>query len=327
MKAIVVEAHGGPEQLRWREVPQPQPGAGQVRIRVRLTGVNYADVQARRGGYDAGSKPPFTPGLDCVGVVDAVGEGVEGLRVGQRVVAFPAGGSYAEQVLAPAILTYPVPDDLPDEAVAGLTVLVTAYNVLTLAGRLRVGESVLVHAAAGGVGSTALQLARALGAGQVIGVVGSEAKAAVARRLGAQAVIVGYEGFAQKVLGLTQNAGVDLILDSVSGLVFEEGMRCLAPFGRLVVYGHAGGQAGSFETRPLHRQTKAVIGYSSGHYRRSRPELLRSSVEAVLEHLRQGEVRLEIGARFPLEKASEAHALVESRRSVGKVLLYLREGE
>jgi NADPH2:quinone reductase len=327
MKAIVVEAHGGPEQLRWREVPQPQPGAGQVRIRVRLTGVNYADVQARRGGYDAGSKPPFTPGLDCVGVVDAVGEGVEGLRVGQRVVAFPAGGSYAEQVLAPAILTYPVPDDLPDEAVAGLTVLVTAYNVLTLAGRLRVGESVLVHAAAGGVGSTALQLARALGAGQVIGVVGSEAKAAVARRLGAQAVIVGYEGFAQKVLGLTQNAGVDLILDSVSGLVFEEGMRCLAPFGRLVVYGHAGGQAGSFETRPLHRQTKAVIGYSSGHYRRSRPELLRSSVEAVLEHLRQGEVRLEIGARFPLEKASEAHALVESRRSVGKVLLYLQEGE
>ncbi|WP_027891504.1 quinone oxidoreductase family protein [Calidithermus chliarophilus] len=323
MKAIVVEEHGGPEQLRPLEVPLPQPGAGQVRIRVRLTGVNYADVQARRGGYDAGSKPPFTPGLDCVGVVDAVGEGVRGLEPGVRVVAFPAGGSYAEQVLAPAVLTYPVPDELPDEAVAGLTVLVTAYNVLTLAGRLRAGESVLVHAAAGGVGSTAVQLARALGAGQVVGVVGSEAKAEVVRRLGADAVLVGYEGFAPEVLGLTGGTGADLILDSVSGPVFEEGMRCLAPFGRLVVYGHAGGQAGSFETRPLHRQTKAVIGYSSGHYRRSRPELLRPSVEAVLGHLRRGEVRLEIGARFPLEKAGEAHALVESRRSVGKVLLYL----
>lgn len=323
MKAIVVEEHGGPERLRWSEVPRPQPQAGQVRIRVRLTGVNYADVQARRGGYDAGSKPPFTPGLDCVGVIDAVGEGVEGLRVGQRVVAFPVGGSYAEEVLAQATLTYPLPDDLADEAIAGLTVLVTAYNVLTWAGRLQAGESVLVQAAAGGVGSTAVQLARSLGAGQVIGVVGSEAKAEVARRLGAQAVIVGYKGFAQKVLELTQGAGADLILDSVSGPVFEEGMNCLAPFGRLVVFGHAGGQAGSFETRPLHRQTKAVIGYSSGHYRRSRPELLRPSVEAVLGHLRRGEVRLEIGARFPLEKAGEAHALMESRQSVGKVLLYL----
>lgn len=321
MKAIIVEEHGEPEKLVWREVPDPHPGPGQVLIRTALTGVNFADVQARRGGYDAGSPPPFTPGLDVVGIVEKVGEGVEGLEPGARVAAFPQGGSYAEKVLARSVLTYPIPDELSDEAVAGLTVLVTAYNLLTLAGRLEPGETVLVHAAAGGVGSTAVQLARALGASRVIATVGNESKAEFVRKLGADEVI-GYEGLAQRVLEFTNNVGADLILDSISGPVFQEGMKCLAPFGRLVIFGHASGQAGTFETRPLHRQSKAVIGYSSGHLRRSRPDALRPTVAAVLGHLLRGEVRLEVGARFRLEEAAGAHALIESRQSVGKILLY-----
>ncbi len=321
MKAIVVEQNGPPENLLYREVPDPTPQAGEVVLRTRLTSLNFADIQARRGGYEAGSPPPFIPGLDAVGVVEALGQGVEGLRVGQRVVAFAAGGTYAEKVLAKAVLTYPVPPELPDEAVSGLTVLVTAYNVLAWAGRLQKGETVLVHAAAGGVGSTAIQMARALGAGKVIATVGSEAKADWVRRLGADAVLT-YHGFAERVLELTSDTGADLILDSISGEVFNQGMKCLAPFGRLVVYGHADGQAGSFDTKPLHRQNKAVIGYSSGHYRRSRPEALRPTVEAVFEMLRSGQVSLEIGARFRLEEASQAHALMESRQSMGKILLY-----
>lgn len=178
-----------------------------------------------------------------------------------------------------------------------------------------------MHAAAGGVGSLAVQMAKALGAGLVIGTVGHPAKAEFVRGLGADAVM-GYEGFAERVLEQTQQKGVDLILDSVAGEVFSQGMRCLAPFGRLVVYGHASGQAGSFETRPLHRQSKAVIGYSSGHYRRNRPGLLRPTVEAVFALLRSGKIRLQVGARFPLEQAAQAHTLMESRQSTGKILLY-----
>lgn len=321
MKAIVVEQNGPPEQLRYLEVPDPSPKAGEVLVRTTLTSLNYADVQARRGGYEAGSSPPFIPGLDAVGIVEALGEGVEGLQVGQRVAVFSVGGSYAEKVVAKAVLTYPVPPELPDEAVSGLTALVTAYNSLTWAGRLQKGETVLVHAAAGGVGSLAVQMAKALEAGQVFGTVSSPAKAEFVRNLGADEVL-GYEGFAEQVLALTQQQGADLMLDSVAGVVFNQGMQCLAPFGRMVVYGHASGQAGTFDTRPLHRQTKAVIGYSSGHYRRSRPELLRPTVEAVFALLQTAQIRLEIGARFKLEEAHKAHALMESRQSTGKILLY-----
>ncbi len=321
MKAMVVEQNGPPENLLYQEIADPNPKAGEVLVRTTLTSLNYADVQARRGGYDAGPQIPFIPGLDAVGVVEAVGEGVGHLKIGQRVVVFPAGGAYAEKVVAKSALVYPVPDTLTDEDVSGLTVLVTAYNILTWAGRLQKGETVLVHAAAGGVGSTAVQMAKTLGASQVFGTVSSKAKADFVRSLGADEVIT-YEGFAKKVLELTEKTGADLILDSVAGEVFSEGMKCLAPFGRLVIFGHASGQAGTFDTRPLHRQTKAVIGYSSGHYRRARPEALRPTVEAVFELLQAGEIKLEIGARFKLEEASKAHALMESRQSMGKILLY-----
>lgn len=319
MKAIVVEANGGPENLRYKDVPEPQPGPGQVKIRTVFTSLNYADVQARRGGYDAGSKPPFIPGLDAVGVVEELGDGVTGLAIGQRVAAFPSGGSYAEAVVAPLSLTYPVPDTLSDEQVSGLTVLVTAYNILTWAGRLQKGETVLVHAAAGGVGSTAVQLAKAMGA-TVIGTASSPEKLEFIRQLGADHALL-YTNFAPKVLEITES-GADVILDSIAGETFNQGLACLAPFGRLVVFGHASGEAGTLDTRPLHRQTKAVIGYSSGHYRRSRPELLRPTVEAVFKHLEKGDVRLHIGAKFHLSEAAKAHALMEGRQSTGKILLY-----
>jgi NADPH2:quinone reductase len=321
MKAIVVEQNGPPENLLYRDIPDPSPSAGEILVRTILTSLNYADLEARRGGYDAGSQTPFIPGLDAVGVIEALGEGVDNLKIGQRVAVFPTRGAYAEKVVARAALAYPVPDTLSNEAVSGLTVLVTAYNILTWAGRLQKGETVLVHRAAGGVGSTAVQMAQAMGAGKIIGTVGSEAKAGFVRSLGADEVLT-YDGFAERTLKLTNNLGADLILDSISGEIFDQGMKCLAPFGRLVVYGHAGGQAGRFDTKPLHRQTKAVVGYSSGQYRRSRPEALRPTIEAVLEMLLSGQAKLEIGARFKLEEAPKAHALLESRRSVGKILLY-----
>ncbi|MBB6096635.1 NADPH2:quinone reductase [Deinobacterium chartae] len=322
MQAIVVHAYGNSEQLQWREWPDPEPGSGQVRIRTRLTSVNFADIAARRGGYDAGAAPPFVPGLDVVGTVEALGPGVRDLEVGTRVAAFPLGGSYATLTLAPAALTFPVPDTLGDEAVAGLTVLTTAYGLLTRAGRLSPGETVLVHAAAGGVGSTAVQLARVLGAGRVIGTAGSARKCDFVRALGADFAIHSLEeDFAQRVLEVTGGTGADLILDPVSGAVLERGLSCLAPFGRLVSYSQMTERPAQISTRPLHRQNRAVIGFSNGHLRRSRPEALRPDVEALLRLLEEGRLKLQIGARFPLSEAARAHDLIESRQNVGKVLL------
>lgn len=321
MKAIVVMQNGAPEQLELREWPTPQPKAGQVLIKTALCSVNFADVLSRRGGYEAGAAPPFVPGLDVVGTVEALGEGVDDLYVGQRVVAFAQGGSYAEYCLAAASLAYPVPNDLSNEAVSGLTVLVTAYNLLHWVGRLQAGDRVVVHAAAGGVGSTLLQMAKAMGAAQVLATLSHPTKAPVAQKLGADAVFT-YENWVQQVLQHTQGAGADLILDSLSGEVAEQGLQALAPFGRLVIYGHARQQTALLPSQPLHRQNKAVLGYSSGHYRRERPQALRPSVLAVMNWLQQGKVLLEIGARFPLARAAEAHRWVESRQSVGKVLLY-----
>ncbi|ADV68063.1 quinone oxidoreductase family protein [Deinococcus maricopensis] len=319
--AILVHTHGGPDVLQWQPVPTPTPGPGQVRLRTTLTGVNYADVLARRGGYDAGATPPFTPGLDAVGVIDAVGEGVQDLHPGQRVAAFPLGGAYGTHVLAPAVLTYPLPNDLPDEAASALTPLVTAYNALTRAAHLHAGETVLVHAAAGAVGSLAVQFARALGAARVIGVVSHDARAAFIRALGADPIVHTREDFAERTLHLTGGVGADVILDTVSGDTLERGLTCLAPLGRLVTFGQAGGRPATLRTDLLHRTNRAVIGYSSGHLRKAHPESLRASVHAAFELLRSGRVHVPIDARYPLHDAARAHERVEARQGNGRVLL------
>lgn len=323
IEAIVIEQHGDASQLKLQQLAEPQPGPGQVLIRTHLTSVNFADIQARRGNYDAGKTPPFIPGLDCVGTVEALGDGVRGIKVGTRVAAFPSTGSYATHVVAPITLVYLVPEELPDEAVVGLTVLLTAYNTLTLAGRLTPGEAVLIQAAAGGVGSTAIQMARALHAGQVIGTVGSEEKRGFVSQLGADTVINyrEHEEFAPAVLEATGGGGADLILDSVGGSVLDQSVTCLAPFGRLVAFGQSSGRPADIRSSLLHRQNRAIIGYSSGHYRKFRPETLRPSVAAVFQLLLSGSVQVQVGARFPLKDARAAHELVERRESTGKVLL------
>lgn len=321
MRGVVVESFGGSDVLRVRDTPTPEPGPGEVRLRVSLASVNYADVLSRRGGYDAGPNVPFVPGLDAVGIVDALGEGVSSLSVRQRVAAFVKGGSYAECALASEALTYPLADDLPDEAAGGLTALVTAYNVLGLAGRVQGGETVLVHAASGGVGSVAVQIAKALGAARVIGVT-SGAKTSFVSDLGADIVVDRQrEDFAARVMDVTVGRGADVVLDSVGGETLERGLTCLAEFGRLVTFGQTGGVSARITTSPLHRGSRAVVGYSSGHLRRVRPLALKGAVAAVFELLRRGEVRLPIFARFALDRASAAHDLMEWGGHAGKLVL------
>jgi NADPH2:quinone reductase len=281
------------------------PGASEVRIRAVAASVNFADIKARQGLYHNGGKLPFVPGLDVAGIVDAMGSDVTGLHIGQRVIAFPQSGSYSEYTIADRNLVYALPEEVGwEEAAAVPTVFVTAHQLLTTVTRLMPGETVLVHAAAGGVGTAAVQLARYLGAGTVIGTVGSDIKLDIARQYGADHVFnYARESFAEAVLKATYGRGVDIILDSVGGDEFAENFRCLAPYGRIAVFGNASGRYGAVSGSELHGSCRAVLGYSMGTTRRLRPETLLPSVTAVLELVRDKTLKVLIGARFALEDA------------------------
>jgi NADPH2:quinone reductase len=319
MHAIVVPRTGDASVLEWTERPDPKPGPGEVTIRVTLSGVNFADIMRRKGGY-RGGPPPFVPGLDCVGTILAVGQEVADLRVGQRVAAFPEDGGYTEIAVAKAVLTYPLPDAVPDEAGASLTMLVTAYNLLVMVGKMERGESVLIHSAAGGVGSLAIQCARALGAGTIIGVAGGAEKVAFAKSLGADIVI---DHTTEELAAKLEPIGgkVDVVLDAVAGDTFNATIPLLAEYGRYCIYGSASGEPGEVFTNVLHTGNRAVLGYTTGGYRTSRPERLRPGVDGAFDLVSEGLVKVIVGAKYPLRDAAEAHKFVESRASHGKVLL------
>ena len=323
MKAVVVTEWGAPEVLKLQEMPDPEPGPGQVRIRLAATTVNFADIQQRRAQYQGGRVPPFVPGLEGAGTIDKLGSGVEGLAEGQRVAVHADGGSYSEYVLARAVGVFPIPDSLDWETASCFpSVGTTSFNLLTQAGRLQPGETVLIHAAAGGIGSTAVQLARTLGAGLIIGTVGSEEKAKLIKELGAD-VAINYrvEDVPTRVREITGGALADLVLDGVGKDTFEGSLQALAPFGRLVAFGQSSGPPPPVAFGPIYGENKSIIGYSTGGHRRTRPEALRAPGQAALKLLIHGRWKPIISARLPLAEAAEAQGMVESRLSVGKVVL------
>jgi len=323
MRAMVVTQQDGRGTLQWQEAPDPVPAAGQVAIQMLGTAVSFGDIEMRDGRYHTPRKPPIIPGHDVAGIVTVLGPGVSHLQVGQRVTAISLTGSYAEIVVAPAPVTWALPDDIDLAAAAAFpTNAVTSYNILTLAGRLAPGESVVVHSAAGGIGTTAIQLARLLGAGCVIGTVGDDRKIGLARELGCDHVIAyRTENFADRVMEITAGKGADVILDSIAGEITERSLACLAPWGRIVVYGMSGGVPGQIPSNALHAGNRSAVGYSTGGHRYARPEVLRPSGEAMLGYLREGKIRICVGATFPLAQANEALDLVASRNSTGRVVL------
>ncbi|NTU20402.1 NADPH:quinone oxidoreductase family protein [Brevibacillus sp. HB1.2] len=325
MKAILVTELGGPETMKYTEVEMPTMSPTQVLIRVEMTSVNFADIKSRYGKKGA-AKLPFIPGLDATGVIEQVGAEVQSLKVGQRVIAFPAKGSYAEYIVADESLTFVLPDHISTETAAACPVVsFTSYQLLAKVARIAKGETVLIHAAAGGIGTTAIQLAKLLGAGRVIGTVGNEAKAELALSAGADHVICNdREDFVEKVRELTDGAGADVILDSISGTVSERSLECLAWYGRLVHFGNASGEIGQIKTIDLHASCRSVLGFSFGTTRKLRPNLLQDTAKQVLEYLANGQLDIKIGKHFALEYAASAHAWVESRASTGKVLLDAR---
>jgi NADPH2:quinone reductase len=321
MRAIVFSETGGPEVLKLSDVPKPEARPGMVLIKVHAIGVNFADTRFRQGTYVAKPKLPDTPGMEAAGVVEALGEGASGFKVGDRVAAFTVK-SYAEYCQAPASMVLPLPDAVSfvDGAAFPIQVL-TAYHMLHTADSTGPGRTVLVHSAAGGVGVVAVQLAKAAGA-RVFGTVSSDAKAKLVTEHGADAVI-NYETqkFADEVLRLTDNRGVDLILDAVGKPTFEEGLRCLAPLGHLILYGRAGGPTDPLNVATLSPKSVKVSGFMVPTITRLFPEKTRASAEHCFGLMRAGKLRLHIGKTFPLAQAADAHRHIESRQSTGKLIL------
>ncbi|MFF9087545.1 zinc-binding alcohol dehydrogenase family protein [Streptomyces sp. NPDC014991] len=321
MRAVEFHEYGGPEVLKVVEADVPEPGPGQVTIDAAYTGVNFADLKARAEGYRV-NELPFRPGLEVSGRIRAVGAGVTGLRPGQDVVALVDSGAYAEVVAADAGTVFPLPDGLDPRTAAALpTVLPTAHALLHEVGRLRAGETVLVHGAAGGVGTAAGQLARAAGAGAVYGVVSSPDKAAHALEHGYDEVF-GTDTFAADVHRATGGRGVDLVLDPVGGDTLRQGLGALAVFGRLVSFGNASGEEPWHVGQPeLYPHGRSVAGFSVLSLAQTAPDALRSLAERAFRTVTDGTVRLPVTAEFPLSDAVGAHRLLGGRTSTGKLLL------
>lgn len=323
MKAVFVNRFGGSDVMEYKNTEVPSINPSQVLIRVMAASVNFADIKARNGKYHGAGQPPFIPGLDVAGTIEAIGSEVTQLKVGQRVIAFPNSGSYAEYTVAEDILTFPIPDTLNfDAAAAAPLVSFTSYNLLAQVARLQKGESVLIHAAAGGIGTTAIQLAKVLGAKTVFGTVGSDSKADTARQAGADYVFnYQTDNFSEEILEITNNEGVNVILDSLAGNVFQKSLDCLSRFGRIVNFGNATQASGEVQTNSLHASCRSVLGYSFGTTRKYRPESIKETAENVIPYLANNQIQMVINKHFSLQDAVQAHDWIESRKSTGKVIL------
>jgi NADPH:quinone reductase len=313
MRAIQQHEFGGPEVLRLVEVPVPEPAAGEVLIRVTRAGLNFADTHQRRNEYLAAAELPLIPGAEVAGVREDTGE---------RVVALCGTGGYAEYATAAEQLTFPVPEGVSDgTALALLLQGLTAWHLYRTAGRVQPGETVVVHSAAGGVGSLAVQLGRPMGAGRVVATASTEEKRSLALALGADAAVDGSpDGLADRLMEANLDRRVDVVFEMAGGRVLEESLAALAPFGRLVTYGIASGEGNEVHTRRLMRHSAALVGFWLAHCL-SRPEMVGDALDDLFARTARGELQAVVGATYPLSEAATAQADLQGRRTTGKVLL------
>jgi len=320
MKAARVTEYGGRDVLDVVETEQPDPGEGEVRIDVKAAGINFADIMQRRGHYHGGRETPYTPGLEVAGEVDAVGEGV-GREPGDRVVTMLDSGGYAEYAVADARGLFDAPDGLSFEEAAGFPVqFLTAHNCLHEWGGLEEGESVLIHAAAGGVGSAAVQLAREAGA-EVFGTASTAEKLERAASLGCNHPINYEEEDFVAVLKEHTDYGVDLVLDGVGGETTERSLDALRHFGRMVVYGAASGRPGRPGTDDILFGNQRIIGYHLGRALGLKPMKVMGAVPELSAMLAEGTLDVHVDRAFDLANVDDAHAYVENRESMGKVVI------
>ena len=322
VKAIRIHQTGGPDAMRWEDVEVGAPGPGEVRIRHEAVGLNYIDVYFRTGLYPAPSLP-FSPGMEGAGVVEAVGEGVDSLSVGDRVAyAAPPVGSYAEERLMPADKVVKVPAGIDSRQAAAMMLQgMTVEYLLRRTYPVQSGETILFHAAAGGVGLIACQWAKHLGA-TVIGTVGSDEKAELARAHGCDHPIVyTREDFTARVRELTDGAGVPVVYDAVGRDTFAGSLDCLRPRGMLVSFGQSSGKIDPFDVGILSAKGSLYVTRPTlMTYTASRADL-EASAQALFDVVAGGAVRVTVNQTFPLAEAADAHRALESRRTTGSTIL------
>jgi NADPH:quinone reductase-like Zn-dependent oxidoreductase len=337
MRAVWIKKFGGPQVLEVRDGPDPTPGPGQVRVSVRACGLNFAEVMARQGMYPDAPKPPCVVGYEGAGVVDAVGSGVTGFRVGDRAVYMSRFGGHTSSIVVGAEQLLPMPENMTFEEGAALPVnYLTAYHMLFAVRRIRGGDRILVHMAAGGVGTAVLQLCRTVPGVVTIGTASAK-KHDYVRGHGADYVI-DYRSldYVSEVQRITGGRGVDVVLDALGGPDWTKGYSILAPGGLLVAFGFANVNVGGkrrlfhalgqllrsprFGGMKLMSDNRGVAGVNMGHLWDD-ADLVRSEAAALVELYRAGHVRPHIGGSFPFSRAADAYAELEYGRNVGKILL------
>jgi NADPH2:quinone reductase len=321
MRVAEVTEFGGSSTVEVKDAEKPEPDAGELRVEVKAAGINFADIMQRRGHYQGGPEPPYVPGMEVAGVVDAVGDGV-GREEGDRVMGFVDHGGYAEYAIANANGVFDLPEDMSFAEGAGFPVqFLTAHNCLFEWGDLEEGEQVLIHAAAGGVGTAAVQLASNAGA-EVFGTASTEEKLQLAEDLGCDHPIqYTEEDFVEQVNDITDGDGVDLVLDGIGSDTTTESLKALTHFGRLVAYGAASGEPGEPNTADLLFNNHTVIGYHLGQAMFRDPGRVFGAVPKLNQALAGGDLDVIVGHEFDLEDAAEAHQFIEDRKSSGKVVL------
>jgi NADPH:quinone reductase len=320
MKAIQITQYGGPEVLQYQDVPKPEPSTGEALIKVKAAGVNFIDVYHRTGRYPG--KLPFSPGMEAAGIVESVGEGVTEVKPGDRVAYAMYIGGYAEYAIIPAVKLVVIPTEVDFNAAAAIMLQgMTAHYLSYSTYPIQSGDTVLIHAGAGGVGLLLTQIARKIGA-TVITTVSTEEKAELSRKAGAHEVIL-YEkqDFEVEVKRITKNKGLQVIYDSVGKTTFDKGLNCLMPRGYMVLFGASSGPVPQID--PLILSGKGSLFLTRPtltHYMLTRQELL-SRANQVLGWVADGSLQLQIEHIYPLSEAAQAHIDLESRKTTGKLLL------
>ena len=321
MKAIQIEKHGGPEVMETVDLPVPEPGEGEVRVRVEAVGLNFSDIMIREGRYVDEMPLPFVLGREFCGTIDAAGAG--DLAPGQRVIGVNLmGGALAEFLVAKAALLSPIPEGFtPVEGAALRTQGLTAMMIMDNAVKVQPGETVLIHAAAGGVGALAVQIALARGA-RVIGTTSSEAKCRMVAGLGAEAVNYAEGDWVKEVLALTGGKGADIILESIGGkILLRSYNEALAIFGRLVVYGAASGDIVQFDNHEILASNRSLTGFYLSRHFPDHLDRIGEAVGKLLAMIRAGTLKLTIDQTFPLERAADAFNHIQTRKNTGKVVV------
>jgi NADPH:quinone reductase len=313
VRAIQIGEFGGPEVLREVELPTPEPGPGQVLIDVTRAGLNFADTHQRTNSYLTPAQLPLVPGTEVAGVRTDTGE---------RVVALTGTGGYAQYAVAPEAQVFPVPDAIDDDTALALIVQgLTAWHLYATSARLRSGESVVVHAGAGGVGSLAIQLGAHFQAGRIIATASSDDKRALCLELGADAAVDSSPSdLRNRLIAANEGHPVDAVFEMSGGEVFRQSLHALAPFGRLVVYGMASGETGEVTPGELMQGSAAVVGFWLVHCLQHR-EMVTEALASLFELVTEGRLKAVIGETYPLAEAAQAHRDLAARRTTGKLVL------